>query len=56
MSNIQYNELVRIDNFRTFMKRSYDYLDRRWEPEYRTEVTFVGKLVMLGNESSNSRN
>ena len=44
---MQYNELARIDNFRTFMKRSYDYLDRRWEPEYKKEVTFIGKVVMI---------
>jgi hypothetical protein len=31
------------------MKKSYDYLDRRWEPDYRKEVTFVGKVVMMDN-------
>jgi len=29
------------------MKRSYEYIDGRWEPEYKKEVTFVGKTVML---------
>lgn len=47
---MEYHELVSIDNFRTFMKRSYDYLDGRWEPEYKKEVTFVGKTVMLNGQ------
>jgi len=42
-----YQELVVRENFSIFMKRSYDYLDTRWEPEYKNEVTFIGKVVMI---------
>jgi len=44
---MQYHQLVERENFSKFMKRSYDYLDTRWEPEYKKEVTFVGKVVMI---------
>lgn len=47
---MEYHELVRIDNFRIFMKRSYEYLETRWEPEFKKEVTFVGKTVMLDGQ------
>jgi hypothetical protein len=42
-----YQELIVRENFSKFMKRSYDYLDTRWEPEFKKEVTFVGKVVMI---------
>lgn len=44
---MEYNDLVIRDTFQKFMKRSYQYLEDRYEPEYKTEVTFIGKAVML---------
>lgn len=44
---MEYQKLIERENFSKFMKISYDYLDTRWEPEFKKEVTFIGKVVMI---------
>ncbi len=44
---MEYHKLVERENFSKFMKSSYDYLETRWEPKFKEEVTFVGKVVMI---------
>lgn len=44
---MEYQKLIERENFSVFMKRSYDYLETRWEPDYNNEVTYIGKAVMI---------
>lgn len=34
------------------MKKSYQYVEGRWEPDYKKEITFVGKVVMFDSKTS----